>query len=70
MSRKVEFSDGMFEDFHISEYTENKQAAWCVWTVVGFDAPTEEIKRVAKIYQTTYENVMKWKLYFMKQTKK
>jgi len=59
-----ELTEKMHSEFTISSETEIKHRAGCVWILLGYDAPAEEVAREAKAYGITYDDAMKWKQFF------
>ena len=61
---KEELTAKMHSEFTVDKETEQKHRAGCVWGVVGFDAPKDNIEEWAKEYGVTYDICMKWKSYW------
>lgn len=59
-----EFTAKMHSEFIVDEETDKKHRAGCVWDVIGFNAPKEDIEEWAKFYDVTYDICMKWKKYW------
>jgi len=56
---KEEFTTDMHSEMKISEELEEKHKAECVWTLT--DGTEENIKKYCKLYQISYDKVMKYK---------
>ena len=50
-----EFTAKMHSEFIVDEETDKKHRAGCVWDVIGFNAPKEDIEEWAKFYDVTYD---------------
>ena len=61
---KDELTAKMHSEFTVSEETDLKHRAGCVWGVAGFDAPKEKIEEWAKLYSVPYDTCIKWKSYW------
>ncbi len=64
MELQDEFTEKMHSEFTVSEEVDQQLRAGCVWRVLGYDAPKEEVEKWAESYGTTYDTCMKWKSYW------
>lgn len=68
---KDEFTAKMHSEFSVSPETEIKHRAGCVWQLLSWRNQIENeqaIREVSIMYGITYEQAMKWKDYWLKDT--
>lgn len=61
---KDELTEKMHSEFTVSEETDQKHRAGCVWGVAGFDAPKKKVEQWAKEYGVQYGTCIRWKSYW------
>lgn len=65
-----ELTAKMHSEFKVDATIDKRHRVGCVWRLVGFDAPKEEVERWADSYGVSYGECMQWKNYWQKLMKK